>query len=81
MPVSRRQFLRGTGLAAWSLAAPSDLLAQPSGASAAAGAWDPGVVRHVLPTVSDTRMLIKVSFAAPRLCVFSICCASSWGGS
>ena len=65
MPVSRRQFLRGTGLAAWSLAAPSDLLAQPSGASAAAGAWDPGVVRHVLPTVSDTRMLIKASFAAP----------------
>jgi hypothetical protein len=65
MSVSRRQFLRGTGLAAWSLAAPSDLLAQPSGASAAAGAWDPGVVRHVLPTVSDTRMLIKASFAAP----------------
>src|SRR3982074_1831879 len=65
MPVSRRQFLRGSGVAAWSLAAPSDLLPQPAGPSAAAGDWDPGVVRHVLPTVSDTRMLIKASFAAP----------------
>src|SRR5262249_41653493 len=65
MLVDRRQFLRGSGLAAWSLAAPSDLLAQQSGPSTTAEAWDAGAVRHVLPTVSDTKMLIKASFAEP----------------
>ena len=34
--------------------------------------WDAGVVRHLLPTVSDSRVLVKVSFdrplsAAPRM--------------
>jgi hypothetical protein len=27
--------------------------------------WDPGVVRHLLPTVSDSRLLLKASFAHP----------------
>jgi len=27
--------------------------------------WDPGVVRHLLPTVSDSRVLVKVSFDRP----------------
>lgn len=31
--------------------------------SSSAGPWDPGRLRHLLPTVSDTRLLIKASFA------------------
>ena len=27
--------------------------------------WDAGLVRHLLPTVSDSRMLLKVSFVRP----------------
>jgi hypothetical protein len=27
--------------------------------------WDPGIVRHLLPSVSDTRILLKASFEAP----------------
>jgi hypothetical protein len=65
MLVDRRQFLRSTGLTALSLAAPSDLFAEAAGASATVSAWDSGAVRHVLPTVSDTQMLIKASFTAP----------------
>ena len=42
-----------------------DLLAQAATATAPAGTWDPGAVRHLLPTVSDSRMLIKASFNAP----------------
>ena len=31
----------------------------------AAGNWDAGSLRHLLPAVSDTQILIKASFAAP----------------
>ncbi|MGH9645175.1 MAG: alkaline phosphatase D family protein, partial [Bryobacteraceae bacterium] len=62
--MDRRDFLRG-GMGAAILAARSaDAFAQnpnpPSGQS-----WDAGQVRHLLPTVSDTRILIKASFAKP----------------
>jgi hypothetical protein len=60
----RRQLLLGTAATALSLTAPSDLFAQ-STAAPPQTAWDPGTVRHMLPTVSDTRILIKASFASP----------------
>ena len=62
---NRREFLRGTAATTLALAAPADLLAQAANSSAPASAWDAGAVRHLLPTVSDTRMLIKMSFSAP----------------
>ena len=62
--VDRREFLRGTA-AGLTLALPSDLFAQAAGAAAPASAWDAGALRHLLPTVSDSRILIKASFNAP----------------
>ncbi|TMK00386.1 MAG: hypothetical protein E6G74_13110, partial [Alphaproteobacteria bacterium] len=62
---NRREFLRASGAAAFSAAVPADLFAQsvdtpmPSGS-----AWDPGSVRHLLPTVSHNRILVKASFNA-----------------
>jgi len=61
--MDRRDFLRGTlgtVAAAWH----ADVLAQQT-ARPAGGAWDPGRVRHLLPTVSDTRLLLKASFTQP----------------
>jgi hypothetical protein len=60
----RRNFLRGTAAAALSLTAPAELIAQTT--TAPASAWDAGPVRLLLPTVSDSRMLIKVSLDAPQ---------------
>jgi hypothetical protein len=67
LPVSdRRKFLRSSTAAALSLAVPADLFAQAASASAPTSAmWDAGSLRHLLPTVSDTRMLIKASFSTP----------------
>jgi hypothetical protein len=60
---NRRDFLRASTAAALSAAVPADLFAQSQTARpSSAAAWDCGSVRHLLPTVSDTRMLIKVSF-------------------
>jgi hypothetical protein len=61
---SRRDFLRGSALAAMSLAAPAELFAQAASTAPASATWDSGVVRHLIPTVSDSRILIKASFAA-----------------
>jgi hypothetical protein len=62
--INRRTFLAG-GLGATLLSSfPADLWAGPDQAPAQA-AWDPGQVVHLLPTVSDTAMLIKASFARP----------------
>lgn len=62
----RRKFLRSSTAAALSLAVPADLFAQAVSASAPTSAvWDAGSLRHLLPTVSDTRMLIKASFSTP----------------
>src|SRR5262245_20969791 len=63
--IDRRRFLRNSAAATLSLTAPSDLLAQAVSSPAPAGGWDAGVVRHLLPTVSDSRMLIKASFTTP----------------
>jgi hypothetical protein len=62
----RRKFLRNSTATALSLAVPADLFAQAASAAAPASAkWDAGSLLHLLPTVSDTRMLIKASFNAP----------------
>src|SRR5262249_59792238 len=57
-------FLRNPAGVGFSLTAPADLLAQAT-TSPPESTWDAGQVRHLLPTVSDTRMLIKASFKAP----------------
>lgn len=62
--MDRRRFLVGTLGAAILASRPADSLAQPRVPSPA-GAWDSGRLRHLLPTVSDTRLLIKASFTAP----------------
>src|SRR5882672_2429429 len=63
---NRRDFLRASTAAALSAAVPADLFAQSETAQSSPGAnWDSGSVRHLLPTVSDSRMLVKVSFTAP----------------
>jgi hypothetical protein len=63
MRVDRRQFLAG-GFGATVLASmPAELFARPPVPPAAA--WDNGQVQHLLPTVSDTDILIKASFAPP----------------
>ena len=70
----RRRFLAGTAGAMGPAIfgrLPLPLLASQGGPPPVAD-WDAGSVRHVLPTVSDSRVLIKVSFngplpASPRL--------------
>src|SRR5207249_4958853 len=61
---TRREFLRATGAAALTAGMPADLLAQAA-PTPTSTAWDAGSVRHLLPTVSDDRILIKVSFNGP----------------
>jgi hypothetical protein len=64
MFTNRREFLRGSGAVTLAASVPADLFAQT--ATQRTGAtWDAGSLLHLLPTVSDTRMLIKASFAAP----------------
>ncbi len=62
---TRREFLRASTAAALSASVPAGIFAQsatfPPGATAG---WDCGALRHLLPTVSDTRMLVKASFAS-----------------
>jgi len=73
-PVDRRRFLSGTAGAmgaAFFGRFPLGAMAE-QGAPPAALGWDAGRVRHLLPTVSDSRILLKVSFdralsAAPTL--------------
>lgn len=60
--LDRREFLVGTTAAALTSNAPVSRAHGASRADASAsGAWDAGIVRHILPTVSDTRFLIKLS--------------------
>lgn len=64
MRVDRRKFLAG-GFGATILASmPADGLAQ-AGVAPSSVSWDSGQVRHLLPTVSDSSILIKASFAQP----------------
>ena len=62
--MDRRAFLADTMGAAFLAAVPADVLAQTATAPRS-NAWDAGRVRHLLPGVSDTRMLIKASFTQP----------------
>lgn len=63
---SRRTFLQASSAAVLSSAIPADLFAQAGNSPPLQVApWEHGALRHLLPTVSDTRMLIKASFNAP----------------
>ena len=63
--MKRRDFLRATATGTLLAAMPQELLAQSGARPIASGAWDSGRVRHLLPTVSDTQVLLKASFDAP----------------
>ncbi len=66
-PVDRRRFLAGTAGAmgaAFFGRFPLEAMAE-QGAPPAAQGWDTGRVRHLLPTVSDSRILLKASFDRP----------------
>ncbi len=62
--MDRRDFLLGSMGAAILASWPADSFGQPRAPSSSA-AWDSGRLRHLLPAVSDTRMLVKASFAVP----------------
>jgi hypothetical protein len=65
LQLDRRRFLVG-GFGATVLASlPPDVLAGDQRTPPPAATWDSGQVRHLLPTVSDTDMLIKASFLRP----------------
>src|SRR5260370_42589430 len=65
--LDRRDFLRGSTIAA--AASTFGLLVPPEAQSApslpSSSQWDAGRVRHLLPTVSDSRVLVKASFPSP----------------
>ena len=66
-PVDRRRFLAGSAGALGAAVfgrLPLDLLAE-QGAPPAVEDWDTGRVRHLLPAVSDSRLLLKASFDGP----------------
>jgi hypothetical protein len=76
MPPDRRRFLADTFGATVLATLPASLLADV-GVPPATSLWDAGRVRHILPTVSDSEMLVKVSFegpqkAAPRLSIGTV---------
>src|SRR5712672_3692924 len=62
--MNRRDFLSGSGGAALFAMLPGELLAQAANPPASS-TWNAGALRHLLPTVSDSAMLIKASFAEP----------------
>lgn len=64
----RRQFLAASAsgmAAAWLNSWPLKAFAAQGTAATAQSDWDTGIVRHLLPTVSDSRLLIKTSFNRP----------------
>jgi hypothetical protein len=66
--MNRRDFLRSSSAAAFGLGMSADLFAQSSKpAPRTDSRWDAGSVLHILPQVSDTRMLVKASFGAPLM--------------
>ena len=62
--MDRREFLVGTMGAAILASRSAQAFAQPT-PTPPSRSWDSGRVRHMLPTVSDTRMLVKMSFTKP----------------
>src|SRR3954468_6256122 len=66
MKFDRRAFLKGTAAAGLLLNAhPDAVTGSARAATPTQTKWDAGGVRHILPSVSDSRMLIKASFAGP----------------
>jgi hypothetical protein len=66
--MNRRDFLRASSMAAFGLGMRTELFAQPAQLAAPTDTtWDAGSLQHILPQVSDTRMLVKASFNAPLL--------------
>ena len=65
LAIDRRNFLRSSAAASLSVVVPADLIAQAATSAVPASRWDAGALRNVLPTVSDSRILIKVSLEAP----------------
>ncbi len=63
--MNRRDFLRASTAAPLLAARPSELFAQAKTEPSTGARWDRGQVRHLLPTVSDTELLLKASFASP----------------
>ncbi len=60
--MERRDFLKGASAAALYVNAPSDLMISSANAKPVSDKnWDHGQVRHILPTVSDSEILIKLS--------------------
>ena len=60
--MERRDFLKSAGAAALFINAQSDLVTSSAHASPTTDKhWNHGRVRHILPTVSDSEMLIKIS--------------------
>ncbi len=76
-PLKRRDFLRGSagGMAgAWLSAWPWQKLAAQQDLNPVTDNWDSGIVRHLLPAVNESRILIKASFSSaltetPRLLI------------
>ena len=66
MYFNRRRFLAGSaGAMGAAMFGRMPLQAMAQEAPPADREWDAGAVRHILPTVSDSRMLLKVSFDRP----------------
>ena len=66
--MDRRAFLKSSSAAAFGLGMSAEVLVQRVQAQAPTGAtWDAGSVLHILPQVSDTRMLVKTSFNMPLI--------------
>jgi len=64
----RRRFLRASAsgaAAAWMSGWPWQALLAQQGVTTAADNWNAGEVLHLLPGVSDSRIMIKASFARP----------------
>src|SRR5215471_4074519 len=61
--MNRRDFLRASSAAALGFGVAAEAQAQAT--TAASAQWDAGTLRHLLPQVGDSRMLIKASFTAP----------------
>src|SRR5438876_9870386 len=63
--INRRDFLRASAAAALGFGVAGEAHAEAT--TAATAQWDAGALRHLLPQVSDSRMLIKTSFSTPLL--------------
>ena len=56
---NRRDFLRASAAATLSAAVDADAFAEAANAEATSGSWDAGQLKLLLPTVSDTRILVN----------------------